>query len=221
MDRAEEIYSNIEKWRARLGGVDICAVTKTMPASDVNLAIAAGIKDIGENRVQELLPKMEQMEPGARIHLIGRLQTNKVKQIIGKVDLIQSLDRDELAREISKRSAQAGVVTGTLIQVSIAGEPQKGGFDPEGLYDFVRRCGAMDGIKVRGLMAVMPLTEDVESLRPYFKRMRRFFEEIGREEMPGVKMETLSMGMSGDCIVAAEEGATMVRIGRGIFGARA
>lgn len=220
MTRFEQISRNIDQWRARLGDVTICAVTKTMPVEDINFAIAAGMTDIGENRVQEILQKKDNIDPGAKLHLIGRLQTNKVRQIVGKVDLIQSLDREELAREISKRSVQAGIVTRALVEVSIAGEEQKGGCDPDALFDFVKSCGAMDGIEIRGLMAVMPLTDEPDTLRPYFKRMRRLFEELKREDMLGVSMEVLSMGMSGDCIVAAEEGATMVRIGRGIFGAR-
>jgi len=220
MTRAEEIAANIAAWREKLGGVEICAVTKTMPASDINAAVAAGIIHVGENRVQEITAKLPEIVGNPEIHMIGRLQTNKVRQIVGKVAMIQSLDREELAQEISKRSVQAGVVTNALVQVSIAGEEQKGGFDPDGLYDFVRLCASMDGICVKGLMAVMPLTDDPGSLRPYFRRMRRFFEELSGENIPGAEMKVLSMGMSGDCLVAAEEGSTMVRIGRGIFGSR-
>lgn len=220
MTRFEEISANIENWRSRLGGVEICAVTKTMPVEDVNAAIAAGIVNVGENRVQEITAKLPEMTGEYKMHMIGRLQTNKVRQIVGKVAMIQSLDREELALEISKRSVMAGVTTNALIQVSIAGEEQKGGIEPDKLYDFARMCAGLDGINIKGLMAVMPLTDDPVSLRPYFRQMRRFFEELGRENIPGMQMEVLSMGMSGDCLVAAEEGSTMVRIGRGIFGAR-
>lgn len=220
MTRSEQIAKNIAEWRARLGGVDIVAVTKTMPVSDINAAIEAGIGDIGENRVQELCAKLPEIKGSPNIHMIGRLQTNKVRQLVGKVSLIQSLDREELAVEIAKRSANLGVTTRALVEVSIAGEAQKGGMDPERLYEFVRKCGEMDGLEIKGLMAVMPLVDQPDALRPYFKKMRRLFEELAREDMPGVRMEVLSMGMSGDCLVAAEEGATMVRIGRGIFGSR-
>lgn len=220
MTRYEEIAANISLWRECLGGVEICAVTKTMPVSDVNDAVKAGITCVGENRVQEITMKLPEIVGNPEMHMIGRLQTNKVRQIVGKVAMIQSLDREELAVEISKRSVMAGVTTNALVQVSIAGEEQKGGFDPDGLYDFVRLCGAMEGLEIKGLMAVMPNAEDKETLRPYFKRMRRFFEEMGRENIPGVEMKVLSMGMSGDCMIAAEEGSTMVRIGRGIFGER-
>jgi len=217
MTRYEEIARNIETLRAKLGGVELCAVTKTMPVEDINAAIAAGVTEIGENRVQELMGKLDSIAPGARISLIGRLQTNKVKYIIGKVGLIQSLDRDELAAEISKRSVNAGLVTETLIEVNIAGEEQKGGIPADELIDFAGRVSGLPGIHVKGLMTVMPIAEDAETLRPYFRRMRRMFEELGRA---GMDMEILSMGMSGDCLVAAEEGSTMVRVGRGIFGSR-
>lgn len=217
MTRNEEIARNIENFRARLGGVKLCAVTKTMPVEDINAAIAAGITEIGENRVQELMGKIDLIEPGARISLIGQLQTNKVKYIIGRVGLVQSLDRDALANEISKRSIAAGVVTEALIEVNIAGEVQKGGIPADQTIEFAGRVSEMPGIALKGLMAVMPACEDPGLLRPYFRRMRRMFEELRRA---GLDMEILSMGMSNDCMVAAEEGSTMVRVGRGIFGAR-
>ena len=217
MTRYEEIALNIRALREKLGGVELCAVTKTMPAEDINAAIDAGVTEIGENRVQELMGKMDSIKPGVRISLIGRLQTNKVKYLIGKVGLIQSLDRDELAQEISKRSVNAGVVTDTLIEVSIAGEEQKGGIPVNDVIEFAGRVNNMPGIRVKGLMTVMPIAEDPETLRPYFRQMRGFFEELKRA---GMDMEVLSMGMSGDWRIAAEEGSTMVRIGRGIFGSR-
>ena len=220
MNRRDEIARNIALWRERLPGVTLCAVTKTMPVEDINAAVACGITDIGENRVQELTEKLERIEGAPRIHLIGRLQTNKVKYLVGKVSLIQSVDRIELAEEIAKRSRQAGTVTDTLIQVSVAGEEQKGGVEPEKLDELLRACEGLDGIRVKGLMSVMPLTDDTVSLRGYFRQVRRMFEDLGRTANERIQMETLSMGMSNDCLIAAEEGATMVRIGRGIFGER-
>lgn len=217
MTRNEEIALNIRALREKLGNVELCAVTKTMPVEDINAAIDAGVTEIGENRVQELMGKLESIKSGARVSVIGRLQTNKVKYLIGKVGLIQSLDRDELAQEISKRSVNAGVVTDTLIEVSIAGEEQKGGIPVNELIEFAGRVNEMPGIKVKGLMTVMPIAEDPETLRPYFRQMRGFFEELKRA---GMDMEVLSMGMSNDWRIAAEEGSTMVRIGRGIFGSR-
>ena len=220
MTRDELIAKNIEEWKKRLNGVALCAVTKTMPVSDLNAAMRAGADAVGENRVQELMEKLDSIEPGARVHLIGRLQTNKVRYIIGKVACIQSLDRDDLAREISKRSAQKGVETRALVQVNVAREPQKGGVDPDLLFPLLESCASLPGLRIDGLMAVMPLADDPEDVRPHMKRMRALFEEISRAKIPGVSMSVLSMGMSGDCLVAAEEGSTMVRIGRGIFGAR-
>lgn len=217
MTRAEEIARNIENIRAGLGGAELCAVTKTMPVEDINAAIAAGITEIGENRVQELMGKIDMIAPGARINLIGQLQTNKVKYIIGRVGLIQSLDRDELAREISRRSTAAGVTTGALIEVNIAGEAQKGGIPADEAVEFAGRVKDMPGLAIKGLMTVMPIAGDPETLRPYFRRMRSMFEELRRA---GMDMQVLSMGMSGDWRIAAEEGSTMVRIGRGIFGSR-
>ena len=220
MTRGEIIAERFREWQEQLTGVEICAVSKTMPPEDVNAVIAAGARHIGENRVQELLEKLPHLQTGPQIHLIGRLQVNKVKYLPGKVDLIQSVDRAELVREIEKRFGGANLTARVLLQVSPAGEPQKGGAAPEELFALAQECAECPHVRVEGLMAVMPAAEDAQSLRPYFKRMRNLYEELGRANLPGVKMEILSMGMSGDCRIAAEEGANMVRIGRGIFGAR-
>ena len=220
MNRRDEIARNIALWREKLPGVTVCAVTKTMPVEDINAAVACGIAEIGENRVQELTEKLDRIEGAPRINLIGRLQTNKVKYLIGRVDLIQSVDRIELVEEIARRSRNAGTVTDALIQVSVAGEEQKGGVAPNGLDALLRACEETQGIRVRGLMSVMPLTDDTALLRGYFRQMRRLFEELASENNEKISMDILSMGMSGDCLIAGEEGATMVRIGRGIFGAR-
>lgn len=221
MTRDELIAKNIRAWKNRLNGVKLCAVTKTMPVSDLNAAVLAGADAVGENRVQELMDKFDSIGPGAAVHLIGRLQTNKVRFVVGKVALIQSLDRDDLADEISKRSLQKRIGTRALVQVNVGREPQKGGVDPDALFPFLERCAALPGLEIDGLMAVMPITDDPEEVRPHMRRMRALFEEAARAKIPGVSMNVLSMGMSGDCLVAAEEGSTMVRIGRGIFGTRA
>lgn len=223
----EALLLNIKEWRerignanARFGDCEICAVTKTHDAQTINMAREGGIRTIGENRVQELLSKIEELDPGYTIHIIGSLQTNKVRSVIGRVACIQSLDRDALAQEIALRSVKAGVVTDALVQVNIAKEPQKGGIDEEELLPFLKRCSELEGLRVKGLMAIMPFVDDPETIRPYFKRMRTLFDRLKDSPIPNVSMETLSMGMSGDCIVAAEEGATMVRVGRALFGAR-
>ena len=227
MEQRDIIFENVRVWRERIaeasakwGGAEICAVTKTQSAETVNLAWEAGLKTIGENRVQELMDKRDALNPNFNVQLIGGLQTNKVKYIAGWVDMVQSLDRDALAQELSRRAQQAGRQLPVLVQVNIAREPQKGGIHEEDLEDFVRRSANLPGIQIRGLMAIMPLADDPESLRPNFRRMRDWFERLRDADIEGTALDTLSMGMSGDCIVAAQEGATMVRLGRALFGER-
>ncbi|MDO4866409.1 MAG: YggS family pyridoxal phosphate-dependent enzyme [Clostridia bacterium] len=223
----EDLLSNIRLWQqrvgeasARWGGAEICGVSKTIAPETINLAWEGGIRTLGENRVQELLGKIDRLNPDFRIHLIGQLQTNKVKYIIDKVAMIQSVDREALALEISRRAEAAGVRMPVLVQVNIAREPQKAGIDEELLVPFLRACAELPGIEVQGLMAIMPIADDPEDVRPYFRRMRTWFDRLRDDPVPGVTMRTLSMGMSDDCLVAAEEGATMVRLGRALFGAR-
>lgn len=223
----EQILENIALWQQRIGEAsakwglcEICAVTKTQDADTINIAHEGGLMTIGENRVQELMDKFGHLNPAFNVHLIGSLQTNKVKYILDKVDVIQSLDRPALAEEISRRAAALGRRMDCLIQVNIAREPQKGGIDEEQLQDFMLQCSRMDGLRIRGLMAIMPLTDQPEELRPYFRRMRSWFDRFRDANITNTSMDILSMGMSGDCIVAAQEGATMVRLGRALFGAR-
>ena len=226
MDRAT-ILENVRLWRERLGeasqkwgGVEICAVSKTVDAETVNFAYDAGLRTIGENRVQELMGKSGSLNPGFEKHIIGSLQTNKAKYVVECADMVQSLDRDALAEELSRRAASAGRVMPVLVQVNLAKEPQKGGIYAEDLHAFLKRCAALEGISVRGLMAIMPLAADPEEVRPLFREMRRLFDTYRDHPVENTRMDILSMGMSGDCIVAAEEGATMIRLGRAIFGAR-
>ena len=226
MDR-NTVTENIRFWQERIGeasakwgGCEICAVSKTVDAEIVNYAYEAGIRTIGENRVQELMSKHELLNPGFQRHIIGALQTNKVKYLIGCADMIQSVDRDALAEEISRRAAAQDTVMPVLVQVNIAKETQKSGIYEEELLPFLKRCAALPGIEVKGLMSIMPFVDDPEEIRPYFKQMRAWFDRIRDLNMENISMNVLSMGMSSDCIVAAEEGATMVRLGRSIFGAR-
>ncbi len=198
----------------------IIAVSKTVAPDAINPLADMDLYDLGENRVQEMLEKMPFLHPKFRMHLIGRLQTNKVKYIMGKVCLIHSLDRMELAGEINSQARKLGCVMDVLVQVNIAGEAQKGGIAPGEAESFLRECSLLPGLCVRGLMSVMPLANDPESLRPLFRGMRSLFEDLAKEQIPGVRMEELSMGMSQDFRIAAQEGATMVRIGSALFGAR-
>ena len=223
----EQLLRNIREWRERVGeasakwgGAEICGVSKTIDPDTINMAWEGGIRTLGENRVQELLGKLDALNPDYRLHLIGRLQTNKVKAIIDKVDMIQSVDRDALAEEIDRRARAAGLVMPVLVQVNIAREPQKAGIDEDQLRPFIERLGGMPGLRVEGLMAIMPIADDPEAVRPYFRRMRGWFERLHDADIPGVHMNTLSMGMSDDCLVACEEGATLVRLGRALFGER-
>lgn len=223
----EELIQNVSMWQQRIGeasakwgGAEICAVTKTMDAQTINPAFDAGIRTIGENRVQELMEKIDDLNPNFAIHLIGALQTNKVKYIIDRVDMIQSLDRDSLAEEISRRAVAANKIMPVLVQVNIAREPQKSGIAEDELTAFLQRTSLLPGIRVQGLMAIMPLASDPEEVRPYFRRMRSWFDRLRDMDIPNISMDVLSMGMSNDCIVAAQEGATMVRLGRALFGAR-
>lgn len=218
--RVQDYQKRLAEASGKWGGVEICAVTKTMDAATANLAYEAGILTIGENRVQEVVEKLPDLHPDYRIHLIGQLQTNKVKYIINSVSMIQSLDRDSLALEIDRQAKKAGVVMPVLVQVNIAREPQKGGISEEELLPFLERVSALQGLSVKGLMAIMPQADNPEDVRPYFRRMREWFDRLKENPVPGVSMEILSMGMSHDCFVAAEEGATMVRLGTALFGKR-
>lgn len=223
----EALLKNIHDWQqkigeasAKWGGAEICGVSKTIDPEIINMAWDGGIRILGENRVQELMSKIDRLNPEYKIHLIGQLQTNKVKYIVDRVDMIQSVDRDALADEIDRRATAAGRVMPVLVQVNIAKEPQKAGIDEEGLLPFIRRLSGMRGLKVEGLMAIMPIADDPEAVRPYFRRMREWFDRLKDMDIPNVSMNTLSMGMSDDCLVACQEGATMVRLGRALFGER-
>ncbi len=198
----------------------LIAVTKTHSAEEILPLKSLGVTDIGENRVQEIVEKLPALEKNFQIHLIGRLQSNKVKYIIEHVCLIHSVDRLSLAQEIDRQAQKHGVVMPVLVQVSPCGEEQKGGLPPEELMPFLRTLSGMPGLSVRGLMAVMPNTQDRALLDRLFAEMRTRFEQARDEGVQGIRMEELSMGMSGDFELAARHGSTMVRIGSALMGAR-
>lgn len=210
--------ASLERWGK---APTLIAVSKTVPAEQVNLVKTAGITRLGENRVQEILEKIPHLDASFQIDLIGRLQSNKVKYIIDKVGMIQSLDRQSLAQEIDRRAQMRGIRMPVLIQVNIGNEPQKGGVAVEEVFSFVRYVSSLPGLDVRGLMAVMPDLDNEDELRPYFVRMRQLFDALRQEAVSGAQIEELSMGMSGDYELAAREGATIVRVGSAIFGPRA
>ena len=198
------------------------AVTKTHTAAEINEAIAAGAADIGENRVQELLEKYDSVSP-VRWHLIGHLQTNKVKNVVGKVVMIHSVDSLKLAREINKRASAAGTVMDILIEINSAMEETKSGISSDDLETLVREITAeCENIRIRGIMCIPPIAAEPEEARPYFREAAELFEEMKSWELPPERFAPteLSMGMSGDFEVAVEEGATIVRVGSSIFGPR-
>ena len=198
----------------------LIAVTKTHSAEEILPLAEMGITEIGENRVQELLTKLPALRDSFRIHLIGRLQRNKVKQIVGDVCMIQSVDSEPLAMEVHNRALAAGRRMPVLVEISPAGEEQKGGVPFEETEAFLKKIAPLEGLEIRGLMAVMPLTEDREYLDGLFARTRELFDRLKDRNLNGAAMEELSMGMSGDYQLAAAHGATMVRVGSAIFGPR-
>ena len=198
----------------------LIAVTKTHSAEEILPLKEIGITEIGENRVQELKAKLPELQDCFGIHLIGRLQRNKVRQIINDVCMIQSVDSVPLAEEIHARAMAAEKRMPVLVEVSPAGEEQKGGVPFAETEAFLKQIGQLDGIRVRGLMAVMPLTDDEGYLDGLFAKTRELFDRLKERSLKGIEMEELSMGMSGDYRLAAAHGATMVRVGSAIFGPR-
>lgn len=223
-----ELKSRVEAVRANLAAASegrypvpkLIAVTKTHPVETILPIAQLGIVDVGENRTQEIVAKRDFLRENFQIHLIGRLQSNKVKYIIEDVCLIHSLDRWSLAEEIDRQAQRHGRVMPALVQVSPAGEEQKGGMPPEEVLPFLRKAAKLPGLHIRGLMAVMPNTQDEAYLSGLFADMRTLFDRLKQEAVEGVDMEELSMGMSGDYMLAARHGATMVRVGSAIFGPR-
>ena len=203
-------------------GQDVClvAVSKTHPIPDLMEAYEAGARDFGENKVQELTEKIPQMPSDIRWHMIGHLQRNKVKYIVGKVFLIHSVDSLRLAEEIDKESKKAGIISDILIQVNISHEETKFGTDKEEAIQLVKEASKLSNIHIKGLMTIAPYTLNAEENRAYFSALKNLSIDIEALNIDNISMDFLSMGMSGDFIVAIEEGANLVRVGTNIFGAR-
>lgn len=200
--------------------VRLMCVTKTVEAAYINPVLDAGADLIGENRVQEYLGKKEELHlAGVERHLIGHLQTNKVKQIVGEVDMIESVDSIRLAKEISKESAKKNIVSNVLVEVNIGMEESKSGIALEGLEELLCEIAEMGHIKVKGLMTIPPICEAQEA-RKYFSVMHKRFIDIRDKRIDNIDMQILSMGMSGDYEAAIAEGSNIVRVGSAIFGAR-
>lgn len=198
--------------------IKLVAVTKNKPVEVIREALSCGITRLGENRAQELLHKAADLPPAVEWHFIGHLQTNKVRKIIDKVALIHSLDRWSLAEAISREACEANRLVRVLVQVNVAGEETKYGLSPQEVGDFISETARLQGLEVCGLMTVAPWCENPEEVRPVFRKLRKM--ACGLKQIQGVKLDTLSMGMTGDFEVAVEEGATILRIGTAIFGAR-
>jgi len=219
-----QIHSQIDA-SARAAGrepatVRLVAVSKTKPAAMVDEAAESGQKIFGENYVQEFIAKIAAVRSPVEWHFIGHLQSNKVKQIAGLVSMIHSVDRFSLAREIDCQWARTGKVCDILIQVNLSGEATKSGTTTEEAISLVRQVALLENVRICGLMTMPPFFDDPDAARPYFRELRLLAEEISSHAIPGVAMQELSMGMSGDFEAAIEEGATLVRVGSAIFGSR-
>lgn len=219
-----EIHQNIKDICRRTGrdsdSITIIAVTKTIEPDRINYAIECGIENIGENKVQEIMAKYENIKKNVNLHLIGHLQTNKVKYIIDKVELIHSVDSIGLAQEIGRRAEKVGLIKNILVQVNVAQEDTKFGIAYEDVDSFLKQLSQLSQIRVKGLMTVAPYYEDIELVRPVFRRLKEKYDILAKADIPNVEMKYLSMGMTNDYKLAIEEGSNMIRIGTGIFGAR-
>lgn len=222
MPRADEILTNVAMVEERIAGacqragrtresVRLVAVSKTFPAADLDDAIAAGMTDLGENKVQEAREKKPSVRRAARWHLIGHLQSNKAKDAVQLFEVIQTIDSEGLAEKVARAAEAAGKTQDVLLQVNIGREPQKSGLDPADTRAIADRVAKMPSLRLLGLMTIPPIG-DPESTRPFFRDLRTMRDDLGLQE--------LSMGMTDDFEIAIEEGATIIRVGRAIFGSR-
>lgn len=216
----ENIANACKRANRNVSEVKLIAVSKTKPVSDIEEAYATGTRDFGENKVQELNEKYPASPKDINWHLIGHLQRNKVKYIVDKVYLIHSVDSVRLAEQISMDAVKKNVSVNILVQVNVANEETKFGLSEEETINIVKEISELPNIKIKGLMTIAPYTENPESNRKYFKELKQLSLKIDSLNIPGVEMKELSMGMTGDYEVAIEEGATLVRVGTGIFGNR-
>ncbi len=200
--------------------VTLIAVTKTKPVSLISEAYEAGIREFGENKVQEILEKQPQMPSDLHWHMIGHLQRNKVKQVIDKTVLIHSVDSLRLAETIEEEAARKGLVIPVLLEVNAAGEETKFGLAVQEVLPLVRQISGFSHLKVQGLMTIAPFVDDPEKNRPIFRELKKLSVDITEKNINNITMNVLSMGMTNDYMTAIEEGATMVRVGTGIFGER-
>ncbi|MBR6102744.1 MAG: YggS family pyridoxal phosphate-dependent enzyme [Ruminococcus sp.] len=220
LENIKEISYNVNnakaKYRSEGDTVEIMAVTKTVEPEKVNFAVSQGITLLGENRVQEYLSKKDSYDKSAKVHIIGHLQTNKVKYIINDVDMIQSVDSLKLANEINRLAEKNSRVMDVLLEVNIGDEASKSGVSAQALYELAGQISVLDNIRIRGLMAIPPIGAD-ESV---FEHMKELFEGLKEKKLRNMQADVLSMGMSGDYELAIKHGSNLVRIGTKLFGAR-
>lgn len=223
-DNLHEVQENIRKACERSGrnpeDVTLIAVSKTKPVSDIEQIYAAGIREFGENKVQEMNDKQKVLPGDINWHMIGHLQRNKVKYIVDNVAMIHSVDSVRLAEEISKEAVKKNVTVDILVEVNVAKEESKFGLYTEDVRQFVEQISKLPGINIKGLMTSAPLVDNPEDNRQYFKKLKDLSVDINAKNIDNVHMDFLSMGMTNDYVVAVEEGATHVRVGTAIFGHR-
>ena len=216
----ENIQKACDKAGRKRSEVTLIAVSKTKPVEMLQEIYNECIREFGENKVQEMCEKMELMPQDIKWNMIGHLQTNKVKYIIGKTSLIHSVDSLKLAEEIQKQAVKHDVTADILVEVNIANEKSKFGISKDETIQMVRDIAKLDHLKIKGLMTIAPFVENPEDNRLYFREIKQLSVDINNQNIDNVSMDVLSMGMTGDYMVAVEEGATMVRVGTGIFGER-
>lgn len=223
-DNLKQVEDNIAKACARAGRdrseVTLIAVSKTKPVEMLQEIYDEGVRTFGENKVQEICEKYEQLPSDIKWHMIGHLQRNKVKQVIDKAALIHSVDSYRLAQEISVQAQKKNICMPILVEVNIAQEESKFGISADDTVQLVEEIAALPNLEIKGLMTIAPFVTDPEENRTYFRQIKQLSVDIKNKNIDNVSMDVLSMGMTGDYEVAIEEGATMVRVGTGIFGAR-
>lgn len=223
-ENLKKIQENIILAAKRAGrnpdDITLIAVSKTKPAEMIKEVYDCGVREFGENKVQEILQKSEFLPPDISWHMIGHLQRNKVKAVIGRAKLIHSVDSVRLAEEISKQAFNSGIVVNILLEVNVAGEETKYGFRPDELNDIFPKIAALPNIFIRGLMTSAPFVADPEDNRIYFRQLKQLCVDLRNKNIDNTSMDVLSMGMTNDYEVAVEEGATCVRVGTAIFGER-
>lgn len=223
-ENIENVRENIKKACEKSGrkteDVTLIAVSKTKPAAMLQEAYDCGCRDFGENKVQELVEKWEQMPKDIRWHMIGHLQRNKVKYIVDKAYMIHSVDSLKLAEEISKEAGKKNITVSILVEINVAGEETKFGTSCEKACELIEEIAKLPNLLIKGLMTIAPYVENAEENRQYFEKIRQIYVDIIHKNIDNVYMDELSMGMTGDYEVAITEGATYIRVGTGIFGER-